>query len=66
MTPPVIIRRSEVISQDADLRSVMDRELNQFMGLAERVYAHTWTCPVVHAVQVPVAAPAVATAPAVP
>lgn len=60
MTPPVVIRRSEIISQDADVRSVMDRAANQFMGLAERVYAHTWTCDVVHAVQVPVAAPATA------
>jgi len=66
MTPPVVIRRSEVISQDSDVRSVMDREFNQFMGLAERVYAHTWTCPVVHAVQVPIAAPAVSDTPAVP
>lgn len=58
MTPPVWIRRSDIISQD-DFRSALDREFNQYVGLAERVYAHTWTCPVVHAVQVPVAAPAV-------
>lgn len=65
MTPPVIIRRSDVIAQD-DVRSFLDRPANQFMGLAERVYAATWTCPVIHAVQVPVAAPATADAPAVP
>lgn len=65
MTPPVVIKRSELIRQ-TDPRAFMDRTFNQFMGLAERVYAHTWTCPVVHAVQVPIAAPAVGTAPAVP
>lgn len=65
MTPYVWIRRSGIIAQD-DPRAFLDRPANQYMGLAERVYAATWTCPVVHAVQVPVAAPAVATAPAVP
>lgn len=65
MTPYVWIQRSVIIAQD-DPRSFVDRAANQFMGLAERVYAATWTCDVVHAVQVPVAAPAVATAPAVP
>lgn len=65
MTPPVWIRRSGIIAQD-DPRAFIDRALNQYMGLAERVYAATWTCDVVHAVQVPIAAPAVATAPAVP
>lgn len=65
MTPYVWIQRSEIIAQD-DPRSFIDRATNQYMGLAERVYAATWTCDVVHAVQVPVAAPAVATAPAVP
>jgi hypothetical protein len=65
MTPPVWVRRSSIIAQD-DPRSFLDRAANQYMGLAERVYAATWTCPVVHAVQVPLAAPAVATAPAVP
>lgn len=65
MTPYVMVRRSEIIAQD-DPRAFMNRTTNQFMGLAERVYAATWTCPVVHAVQIPVAAPAVATAPAVP
>lgn len=65
MTPYVWIQRSEIIAQD-DPRGFIDRAANQYMGLAERVYAATWTCDVVHAVQVPIAAPAVATAPAVP
>lgn len=57
MTPYVMIKRSEIIRQ-TDPRDFLNRSTNQFMGLAERVYAHTWTCDVVHAVQVPVAAPA--------
>lgn len=65
MTPYVVIKRSGIIQQD-DPRDFLDRASNQFMGLAERVYAATWTCPVVHAVQVPIAAPATTTAPAVP
>jgi len=64
MTPPVWIRRSDVIAQ-TDMSSALDRISNQYMGLAERVYAHTWTCPVVHAVQIPLAAPAVINTPAV-
>lgn len=62
MTPPVWIRRSGVIAQD-DPRAFLDRATNQYMGLAERVYGHSWTCPVVHAVQVPVAAPYVINTP---
>lgn len=65
MTPYVLIQRSGIIAQD-DPRGFIDRAANQYMGLAERVYAATWTCDVVHAVQVPIAAPAVGTAPAVP
>lgn len=65
MTPYVWIRRSGIIAQN-DPAAYIDRATNQYMGLAERVYAATWTCDVVHAVQVPLAAPAVATAPAVP
>lgn len=65
MTPYVWIRRSEVISRVAP-SEILNRTTNQLTGIAERVYAATWTCDVVHAVQVPVAAPAVATAPAVP
>jgi hypothetical protein len=59
MTPPVTIRRSAVIQPD--VTATMDRVHNQWLALAERVYAHTWACPVVYAVQVPVAAPAVVT-----
>lgn len=58
MTPPVLVRRSEVIVPD--VTATMDRSLNQYMALAERVYAHTWVCDSVFAVQVPLAAPAVA------
>lgn len=65
MTPYVWIRRSPIIMR-SDAADFIDRTLNQYMGLAERVYAATWTCDVVHAVQIPVSAPAVATAPAVP
>jgi hypothetical protein len=65
MTPPVWIQRSGIIPQN-DPRSFLNRISNQYMGLAERVYGAVWTCDVVHAVQVPVAAPAVATAPVVP
>lgn len=59
MTPPVIIRRSNVIVPD--VTATMDRVQNQYMALAERVYAHTWTCDIVHAVEIPLAAPAVET-----
>lgn len=57
MTPPVLIRRSPVIAPD--VLATMDRVQNQYMGLAERTYAHTWVCDTVHAVQVPVVSPAV-------
>lgn len=57
MTPPVLIRRSQVMARPA--WEVADRGVNQFMGLAERVYAHSWACDAVYAVQVPYAAPAV-------
>lgn len=43
---------------------VMDRTLNQWDVVGERIYAAAWSCPEVFAVQVPIAAPAVATAPA--
>ena len=65
MTPYVWIRRSGIIAQD-DPAAYVNRTTNQFLGLAERVYAATWTCDVVHAVQVPLAAPAVATVPVLP
>jgi hypothetical protein len=59
MTPPVLIRRSTVMVPDVTM--TMDRSLNQWMGLAERVYAHTWLCDSVFAVQVPLSAPKVDT-----
>lgn len=49
-----------------DPRMTLDRTANQWDVVAERVYAHAWDCPDVFAVQVPLAAPAVATTPAVP
>lgn len=49
-----------------DPQRVMDRALNQWDVVSERVYAAAWSCPEVFAVQVPIAAPAVATTPAVP
>jgi hypothetical protein len=57
MTPPVHIRRSGIVQRPA--WEVADRSVNQFRGLAERVYTHAWACDAVHAVQVPYAAPAV-------
>ncbi|MEU1494296.1 hypothetical protein ABZ456_29090 [Streptomyces sp. NPDC005776] len=64
MTSPVTVRRSPVVVPD--VWQTADRGVNQFQALAERVYAHAWACPQVFAVQVPVAAPATAAAPAVP
>jgi hypothetical protein len=64
MTSPVTVRRSQVVVPD--VWQTADRGVNQFNALAERVYAHAWACPRVFAVQVPVAAPATAAAPAVP
>ncbi|MGS2588096.1 hypothetical protein [Streptomyces hebeiensis] len=62
MTPPVWIRRMQQPIVP-DVVQTMDRIHNQYMALAERVYAHTWACDIVHAVQVPVAAPATTTIP---
>lgn len=59
MTPPVLIRRSEVIVPP--VLAALDRTTNQYMSLAERVYAHTWVCDSVFAVEVPIAAPKVDT-----
>lgn len=59
MTPPVLIRRSPVVVPD--VIATMDRVQNQYMALAERVYAHTWTCPTVYAIEVPMSAPKVDT-----
>lgn len=49
-----------------DPQRVMDRTLNQWDVVSERVYAAAWACPEVFAVQVPIAAPATAATPAVP
>jgi hypothetical protein len=65
MTGQTTVWRSDVLPLP-DPRQVLDRTLNQWDVVAERVYAVTWDCPDVAAVQIPVAAPAVATAPAVP
>lgn len=64
MTGPVTVWRSGVLPQP-DPRQTLDRTLNQWDVVAEEVFAHAWDCPdVVFAVQVPLAAPATATAPA--
>lgn len=42
-----------------DPQRVMDRTLNQWDVVGERIYAAAWACPEVFAVQVPVAAPGV-------
>lgn len=64
MTPNVTVRRSEIIVPDVLM--TLNRTNNQYNALAERVYLHTWTCDIVHAVQIPVAAPAFTAAPSVP
>lgn len=64
MTSQVDIRRTGIWTPPSD--QVFDRTNNQRFSEAIRAYAFTWDCPEVFAVQVPVAAPAVATAPAVP
>lgn len=64
MTAPVHIWRSEIMARE--VRRTLDIAANQWDAIAERVFAVAWDCPAVFAVQVPVAAPAVATAPAVP
>jgi hypothetical protein len=62
MTAGIDIRRTDV--RVPDVMQTMDRINNQWEVVAERAYAFTWECPEVFAVQVPIAAPAVATAPA--
>lgn len=64
MTSPVTIWRGEVIQPD--VVQTLNRANNQWNALAERIYIHAWACDVVYAVQIPVAAPAFTTAPAVP
>ena len=65
MTGPTTVWRSGVLPQP-DPRQTLDRTLNQWDVVAEEVFAATWDCPNVFAVQIPVAAPATTTAPAVP
>ena len=65
MTGRVNLWRTDILPQPP-AQQTADRTLNQWDVVAERVYAFIWDCPVTFAVQVPVAAPAVATAPAVP
>lgn len=62
MTPQVYLWSSAV--NQPDPVQTMDRSLNQWMALAETVWAHAWICDTVFAVQVPVAAPATAATPA--
>lgn len=64
ITPQVYLWSTQVRTPDPV--QTMDRLNNQWMGLAETVYLHTWVCGDVVAVQIPVAAPATAAAPAVP
>jgi hypothetical protein len=64
ITSPVTIWSTDVPQPDPG--QTLDRTLNQWDVVAERVYAATWDCPQTFAVQIPVAAPAVATAPEVP
>ena len=64
ITPQVYVWRTEVSQPDPV--QTLDRVNNQSMALAETVYLHGWVCDDVLAVQVPIAAPAVATTPAVP
>lgn len=65
MTGATTIWRSGILPQPDPLQT-FDRTFNQWDVLAEEVFAATWDCPAVFAVQVPIAAPAVATAPEVP
>jgi hypothetical protein len=58
MTSPVTIWRSGVLPQP-DPRQTFDRTLNQWDVVAEEVFAHTWDCPEVFAVEVPVISPGV-------
>ncbi|MFC8583461.1 hypothetical protein ACFUGD_02625 [Streptomyces sp. NPDC057217] len=64
ITPQTYVWSTEV--RQPDPVQTLDRLANQWLALAETVYLHTWVCGDVVAVQIPVAAPAVATAPEVP
>lgn len=65
MTGPVTVWRSGMLPQRGP-EAVIDRVANQYDVLAEEIFAATWDCPEVFAVQVPIAAPATAATPAVP
>lgn len=64
MTPDVHLWESPVTTPDPV--QVFERATNQWYGIAEAVWTHAWLCDTVVAVQVPVAAPATAAAPAIP
>ena len=63
MTGAVTLWQSGILPQP-DPTQTLDRTLNQWDVVAEEVFGLTFDCPDVFAVQVPTAAPAVATAPA--
>lgn len=65
MTSPVTIWQSDVMGR-RETSAILDKTLNQWDAVAEQIYAATWDCPEVFAVQVPITAPATAAAPAVP
>lgn len=62
ITPQTYLWESTVATPDPV--QTLERTTNQWHGLAESVWMHGWLCDTVLAVQVPIAAPAVATAPA--
>lgn len=62
----VVWRSTDGQIPQPDPRRVMDRALNQWDVVSERVYAAAWSCPEVFATLVPLAAPATAATPAVP
>ena len=64
MTPAVHLWSSAV--EQPDPIATLDRTFNQWRGLVETVWMHRWLCDTVYAVQIPLASPAVTTAPAVP
>lgn len=64
MTPQVYLWETPVPQPDPV--QTLDRLSNQWMAVSEAVWVHAWLCDTVMAVQVPVAAPAVADVPAVP
>ena len=64
MTAPVFEWSMDVAQPEAT--RTLDRSLNQWDVVAERIHAVAWECPEVFAVQVPLAAPAASVPPAVP